>query len=204
MLQLDLLTGLRVGELSALEWTDVDLERATLRLRDTKSGKPRTVPLCADAVAVLQALPSRFAGGPVFNYNGERLVTRDGKKGRRVGRYYAPWERICKAAKVATPAPFHGLRHTFASDYIMRRGNLFDLCKICGWSDYTMVEKVYGYLSPEYLQEAIGRMNGVAGDVAADRATNGDNPGDNPHAPHAPQREGVAVGKFPTNSKRAT
>ena len=99
----------------------------------------------------------------VFQYKGKRLVTRDGKDNRRVGRYSAPWRRVCTAAKLS--GPFHGLRHTFASDYIMRGGGLFDLCKICGWTDYAMVERVYGHLSPGYLQEAIGRMNGTAGQI---------------------------------------
>ncbi len=59
------------------------------------------------------------------------------------------------------------------SNYIMRGGHLFDLCKLCGWSDYKMVEDRYGHLAPEYLRDAVKRMNGVCGDVAGDAVHRG-------------------------------
>jgi integrase len=38
-------TGLRSGEVSALLWSDVDLDRRLLTVRKSKNGRPRTVPL---------------------------------------------------------------------------------------------------------------------------------------------------------------
>jgi integrase len=52
-----LLTGLRRGELLALRWKDVDLQRRVIRLAQTKQGKPHTVPLSSPAVAILEKLP---------------------------------------------------------------------------------------------------------------------------------------------------
>ncbi len=48
------LTGLRAGELLRLTLTDVDLTAAVLRVRDTKFGKSRLVPIAPDVVARLQ------------------------------------------------------------------------------------------------------------------------------------------------------
>ena len=47
------LTGLRAGEALRLTLADVDLETAVLRIRDTKFGKSRLVPLAADVAARL-------------------------------------------------------------------------------------------------------------------------------------------------------
>lgn len=47
------LTGLRVGEAVRLTVGDVDLQGAVLRIRDTKFGKTRLVPLAADLAARL-------------------------------------------------------------------------------------------------------------------------------------------------------
>lgn len=48
------LTGLRRGEVLRLSRADVDLASAVLRVRDTKFGKSRLVPLAADVVVRLQ------------------------------------------------------------------------------------------------------------------------------------------------------
>lgn len=48
------LTGLRAGEVLRLTLTDVDLTTAVLRVRDTKFGKSRLVPIAPDVVARLQ------------------------------------------------------------------------------------------------------------------------------------------------------
>jgi integrase len=47
-------TGLRTGEVLRLTLADVDLAGAVLRVRDTKFGKSRLVPLAADIVARLE------------------------------------------------------------------------------------------------------------------------------------------------------
>ncbi len=52
-----LLTGLRCSELLNAKWSDLDMKRRTLHLADTKSGRPRTVPLSEGAAGVLRSLP---------------------------------------------------------------------------------------------------------------------------------------------------
>jgi integrase len=58
-------TAMRRGELLALKWTDVDLDRHIARLHTSKNGKPRDVPLSSRAVGVLCTLP-RAINGPVI------------------------------------------------------------------------------------------------------------------------------------------
>ena len=68
------LTGLRAGEGLRLTLADVDLETAVLRIRDTKFGKSRLVPVAADVAArlahcrntVTDDLGERPSGEPFF------------------------------------------------------------------------------------------------------------------------------------------
>ena len=48
---------------------------------------------------------------------------------------------------------FHDLRHTFASHFMMNGGNLYDLQKVLGHSEYEMTQ-IYAHLSPEHLAKA--------------------------------------------------
>jgi integrase len=50
-------TGLRLGELRAQRWQDIDLEARTLRVTLPKSGKLETLPLNRVALGLLTALP---------------------------------------------------------------------------------------------------------------------------------------------------
>jgi integrase len=103
-----LLTGLRCGEILDLEWRDVDLERATLRLKDSKTGA-RTVPVNNQALAVLQKHSVGKTGGYVVG-----SATGQGRPA--LGK---PWQRIRKLAGIDDTANIHCLRHTFASWAVM-------------------------------------------------------------------------------------
>ena len=58
-------TGMRLGGIQKLLWKDVDLNKCTALLFDTKNGEDRTIPLSSRAIAVLKALP-RSINGKVF------------------------------------------------------------------------------------------------------------------------------------------
>lgn len=50
-------TAARRGEILALRWADVDLTTATAKLRVTKTGQPREIPLSPSCIAMLRAMP---------------------------------------------------------------------------------------------------------------------------------------------------
>jgi integrase len=66
ILILALETGMRLGELLALNWNTLDLARRTARLGDTKNGESRTVPLSTVAIATLSSLPRHISDRRVF------------------------------------------------------------------------------------------------------------------------------------------
>lgn len=93
-------TGMRIGELEALTWGDVDEPRGRWRIATSKTGRPRWVsppPLLLDAVLDLCPRDDRHADRQVFDQvTSERLRT--------------ALTRACTAAGVPAFSP-HDLRH---------------------------------------------------------------------------------------------
>ena len=61
----------------------------------------------------------------------------------------------------ACPGASHALRHTFASHFIQKGGNILTLQKILGHSSLAMTMR-YSHLAPEHLAEAL-RLSPLAG-----------------------------------------
>jgi site-specific recombinase XerD len=55
----------------------------------------------------------------------------------------------------------HDLRHTFASHFMMRGANLYDLKEILGHADIKMTMR-YAHLSPHHLHGSIAKVEGLA------------------------------------------
>jgi len=99
------LLGMRKSELLRLRWDRLDLNRGTLLLGRTKSGRPLYLPLPKPAVEILEELP-RFAGNPYCfpgSNEGMHLVNID-----------KSWRRIRERAKLVD-VTIHDLRRTVGS-----------------------------------------------------------------------------------------
>ncbi|WP_028955887.1 site-specific integrase [Sulfitobacter sp. 20_GPM-1509m] len=75
-------TAMRAGELSRLEWGDIDLVSRVARLHKTKNGYPRDVPLSKEAVRLLEALPRMT---PAFGLTADQVSVLFAKVRRRAG-----------------------------------------------------------------------------------------------------------------------
>jgi integrase len=100
-----LLTGARRNEITHARWEHVDLERSSLLVPLSKSGKPRYIFLNADAMDVLRSIP-RLPGNP---YVFPSPIT-----GRPSASLHFPWTRIRTKAGL-DDVRLHDLRHSFAS-----------------------------------------------------------------------------------------
>lgn len=92
-------TGLRVGNLQALRWRDVDLDAATATVAKTKNGRPMVSALSERAVAELKRLPDKYPDSLVFA----------GRTGRAYD-FRKLWEKVCTEAGLPG-RNFHQLRH---------------------------------------------------------------------------------------------
>lgn len=141
-------TGCRAGELLSLRAADFDPRSQTLLIADSKSGKPRRVPLTEDGVTLFEALTA----GKLAD---DRLFTRgDGSRWHRMAVVRA-MRAACEVAKVSPPATFHALRHTYASHLVQASVPLLFVASALGHGDTRMVEKHYGHLSPSHVADAI-------------------------------------------------
>jgi integrase len=98
-----LLSGWRSGEVLGLKWSELDLDRRTARLTDTKTGRSLR-PLSARVCAVLRSTPK------LSNY----VFPASRGDGRMTG-FPKIWARIMKANSVSPEVTPHTLRHSYAS-----------------------------------------------------------------------------------------
>lgn len=136
-------TGLRRGELLALDWSDINLQARmlTVRRENAKSGKQRHVPLNAEAMAVLRQWASQDSGsGSVFGISGIK----------------SSWDTLLTTAQIEG-FRFHDLRHHFASRLVMAGVDLNTVRELLGHADLTMTLR-YAYLAPEHLAAAVEKL----------------------------------------------
>ncbi len=62
------------------------------------------------------------------------------------------WRRVLRLARIEA-FRFHDLRHTFASHFAMKGGNLYALAKILGHSNPKITMDRYAHLSPDFVNE---------------------------------------------------
>lgn len=106
IIHLYLLTGLRKRELLHARWQHVDFDRRTLRLPETKGGKPRHVPFSQAALEILEGLP-RIPGNP-------HIFPSPVNPGAPRYDLFKPWRRIREEAGCAD-LRIHDLRHSVAT-----------------------------------------------------------------------------------------
>jgi integrase len=148
-------TGMRKGEILGLEWERVDLSTARITIHQTKSGKPRGVPIgraVYDALIALQPDPERRHGRLFPNGND-----------RRGSQIRTAFELALTRAGIAG-FRFHDLRHTAASHLVMRGASLQDVKEVLGHADLRMTLR-YAHLSPAHLRGAVERLEGLGSAV---------------------------------------
>lgn len=131
-------TGARLGELLALQWSEVDLRKrvATIRGKEIDGKRQlkntellRYAPLSPAAIAALKAMKRPKAGGRIFS------------RWARADSFSKTWARLCATAKI-TDFHFHDLRHEFASR-MAPKAQMHILMKLLGHKSPAMTARYY-------------------------------------------------------------
>lgn len=190
--RLALLTGLRRGELLALKWSDVDLERGTLTVQRTmttdrklrpvigiqtksRAGR-RQIALPSQIVTQLRAHRDRLqfrrqAAGSLWV---EHDLVFPGPRGKH---YSASWiryhqHRLMTAAGV--PAiPLHGFRHTAATFALIMGEHFRNVQAMLGHSSVAMTLDRYSHVTPQMQTEFAERIEAALEAVKLKQQTTG-------------------------------
>lgn len=151
MVLLSLHSGLRAGEIRSLKWADVDLERKTLTLKDTKSGRTRTAFLTADGVAMLKERQKQSPENPVFQGRGGEMLTEISRIFNEVVNSLGFNEGISDRRQKVV---FHTLRHTYASWLVEQGIDLYTVKKLMGHCTIGVTER-YAHIANGTLLKAV-------------------------------------------------
>jgi integrase len=147
-------TGLRVGEVCALTWQDVDLKNRVIKVRSdedftTKGKRDRAVPLNGFLHDVLKKAPRHINNSRIlFTRAGEALFTES------VG------QRFTRAVKRAGLPHFtpHDLRHTYGTWLAADGVDLVTIKNLMGHTDIKTTMK-YLHAAPNRMEWAVENLN---------------------------------------------
>ena len=166
MFYLELTTGIRRGELVALLWDDLDLEKQTLTVSksagringEVKVTQPktvnsvRTIYLSQETIDLLIQEHTKHPSNPIMFPS---PVT---------GKLYGPdcigrlHKTLLKKAGITENIPFHGLRHLCATIMLMKGINVKVVQKILGHKDITTTLNIYSHVMASSAKDAADKM----------------------------------------------
>ena len=154
MIEVLLGTGIRLGELAALDMDDIDLDAKHLRVR-AKGNVPQVKFIKTDLRTLLRRYLAerRRHGRPEME--ALFLSNRDGRLcQRQIANRLAHWLRKAGIEKELTP---HGLRHTFATHLYGATNDLLVVQRALGHRDVSTTQ-IYTHLVDGQLEEALERL----------------------------------------------
>ncbi|HWP64969.1 MAG TPA: tyrosine recombinase XerC [Candidatus Limnocylindria bacterium] len=144
--------GLRVSELTGLDWECIDTEAGVARVVG-KGRKERLAPLGRPALAALEAYRQSCGGprsGPVFrNARGGRLTARSVARNLR--------QHVLRAG-IRTRTTPHTLRHTFATHMLGAGADLRAIQELLGHASLSTTQR-YTHVDLRHLMEAYDRAH---------------------------------------------
>lgn len=167
---LSLYTGMRIGEILALEWADVDFYERTVTVSKEKyfvkdddgtwrtyidspksAASERTIPLCEKAVALLSSIDptTKWAKRSVFRSENSPLSV------RQCQYLFGSMLKKCRVKQ----RNFHTLRHTFATRLLERGVDLKTLSELLGHENMNVTMKTYCHTLMRTKREAVERLD---------------------------------------------
>ena len=147
--------GLRVSELTGLDWRDIDEQLGLVMIRSGKGNKDRLVPIGAPALDALRAwravMPEALSADcpAITSLRGSRLTPRAVQK--MVARRLIP-------AGINMPITPHGLRHSFATHMLNAGADLRSIQEMLGHSSLATTQR-YTHVSVRHLKEVYRRAH---------------------------------------------
>ncbi|MGY0694370.1 tyrosine-type recombinase/integrase [Virgibacillus sp. FSP13] len=149
-------TGLRVGELTQLTWSDIDFQEHTIRIQVSKSRKAQQVPL-SDALA-RELLDWRLFLANEFDSLPRAAFTTE--KGNPVSRTAIQnvFKRLKKTLNIQGHLSPHAMRNYYLKTLVSNGANLFEVQNLARHSDIAVTRQYIGYMNKE-LKETVDKFS---------------------------------------------
>ena len=149
-----LATGARTSSIINLQMKDVDLKRKKITYSHTKNKEAQIIPMSSKLQSVLKEYIRIWRADTtedsyLFSNIGENFLTDNAL--RISFRKYAQDRGVSKTS-------IHGLRHTFAREFILRDGNMITLQRLLGHSTLEMTRR-YIKIFSEDISEGFDDFN---------------------------------------------
>ena len=173
-------TGMRIGEICALHWSDIDWEERLLFVRSTvirnKKGQlvitspksetsQRAIPLTRQLVNLLAAEHERSCSEFVFS-----SPRKDAFLNPRTLQYR--FQTLLTRLGISRIS-FHALRHTFATRWIEFGMDVKSLSEVLGHAGVQITLDIYVHSSDKLKREAIEKLEGFSGQSFGHETTEG-------------------------------
>ena len=160
-----LYSGLRIGELIALRWSDIDFTKGLLTVskscHDSKNGliidEPKTatsrrvMPLPKQLLPILKSIKKKSDSLFVVSANGKPVSVRS---------YQRSFELLLKKLKIPHKG-FHSLRHTFATRALECGMDVKTLSEILGHKNPTVTLNRYAHSLMEHKADMMNRLGKI-------------------------------------------
>lgn len=152
IVRLALETAMRRGEILALKYRDVDIERCTATIRESKNGYSRVIPLSSLAVALLETTMAVMSDKA--KAQNERIFPLTPVAVRLA------WDKLTRRAKL-DDLHFHDLRHEAISRFFEKGLTVPEVASISGHRDIRMLLR-YAHADQGKLAK---KLNGACEDA---------------------------------------
>lgn len=150
-------TGLRAGELLALDIADIDLDDCLLLVRKGKGGKSRRVRFSVSAAAAVDRYVRARRTATHHPAEGPLWISDRGNRLSYTGLVTTLKGRAAAAGVIGFHV--HRLRHTAAVRWLRSGGSEVGLRAHAGWTDNTMIAKYTQAASEQLAAEEFDRLN---------------------------------------------
>ncbi len=148
IVQVALLTGLRMGDILRLTWDRIDFEQGLIRIIQGKTQTPLLLPISEALAEVLRAIFRDMDSPYVFQHRGKPL--------RGHGWLRTDFAKAIKAAGLAG-THFHDLRHTAATQLRRLGRDLQVVQQLLGHKTIRTTMR-YSHVHPTELREAVNKL----------------------------------------------